>query len=67
MSGAPAQQQPMLAGVQMAQAGQPGKYAAYLRVVEKLGARKINAGAEILPQPPFKYNQVRGSFLALIT
>lgn len=65
MSSAPAQQQPMLAGVQMAQAGQPGKYAAHLTVTEKWEARKVNADVEILLQSPFKYYRVRGSFLSL--
>lgn len=32
MSGAPNQSQPMLGGVQMPQAGQPGEHQAYLRV-----------------------------------
>lgn len=65
MSSAPAQQQPMLAGVQMAQAGQPGKYVAYLTVTENQEARKLNADVEILLQSLFKYSRVRGSFLSL--
>lgn len=48
MTGAPAQQQPMLAGVQMAPAGQPGKVL-YLRSVEIQGPRKTNADVKILP------------------
>lgn len=66
MSGAPAQQQPMLAGVQMAQTGQPGKYVTYLRAIEMQGARKANVDAEILPGSPFRYNQVRSSILAQV-
>ncbi|POI36136.1 hypothetical protein CIB84_000116 [Bambusicola thoracicus] len=58
MSSAPAQQQPMLAGVQMAQAGQPGKYVAYLTVTEKQEARKLNADVEILLQSLFKCSQI---------
>jgi len=65
MSSAPAQQQPMLAGVQMAQAGQPGKYVAYLTVTENQETRKLNADVEILLQSLFKYSRVRGSFLSL--
>lgn len=56
MTGAPAQQQPMLAGVQMAPAGQPGKEVPYPRSVEIQGTRKTNADVEILPQSPFRCN-----------
>lgn len=54
MTGAPAQQQPMLAGVQMAPAGQPGKVP-YLRSVEIQGPRKTNANVDILLQSPFSW------------